>query len=186
MNFDFTQVLEKIGFLYAKELKDNIRKQLGIDGAGYNSVFRRIKAHSTKGHQRSSKLGKSYQVGAHQVRGYTQQGRRLVNTGRFNQDAFVYETTPNTLTVEANPAGYDGRVTFSDIVAFNDRDSGEIRGNRQAVSPKLFPRTEPEFLATETGGEIQTLIEADVERQKPDLEAELQAIIGKEVRIITG
>ena len=186
MNFDFTKVLDKIGFLYVKELKDNIRKQLGIDGAGYQPVFRKVKAHSTKGHQRSSKLGKPYQVGPHQVSKYTAAKPRLVDSGRFNQNAFVYETTPVTLTIEANPNPYDGRVTFSDIVAFNDRDSGEIRGSRQALSPKLFPRSEPEFLATDTGTKIQEMIETEVEVQKVYLEAELQAIIGKQVNIITG
>lgn len=120
---------DKIGKAYALYLGARVRKQQDLDGVGYTPVERTI--HTKKG-------------------SHIRKGKRLVETGRFNQKAFIYEANEGSLIIKGNPEGYGDRGrTYADIIAYNDRESPYLKGKHgatiKAVGPKLFPWTKEEF-----------------------------------------
>ena len=158
---------DKLGLSYTLSLNGLIRRQQGIDAASYVPVERI--AHSKKG------------------KSFKRSGRRLMNTGRYNQEAFVHNVTDTTLTIEGNPKSYDANVTYADITAYNDKNSPYLRGKHgatiQQVGPSIFPWTEQEFLNTLQNVLIVDLEQAITEDVLQQVEEYLESEIPKKIDV---
>jgi len=169
LKLDLSKVFNKLAFNYAKELNDMIRKQFDMDGNSYVPVPRRVKSGTRKGKT---------------VKAYTKSGKRLVNTGVFNRKAFIGKFGSGSMSIEGNPASYDGNVTFNDIIQYNDKNSKELRGAHGATikirGPAMVPRTEADFFSTDVGATIIPTIEVELFKQ---IEEEVAKNIVKNLKL---
>lgn len=162
INLSLKKFFEKLGLSYTLGLNGLIRRQKGIDAIGYIPVDRKV----------TSKKGKKF----------TRKSKRLVDTGKFNQDAFVYSATESTLTIEGNPNAYDSNVTYADITAYNDKNSPYLKGKHGAtikrVGSSIFPWTEKEFLDT-----LKNVVNIDLDEAiEDDLEKQIEDYLQTEIK----
>jgi hypothetical protein len=185
-NLNFLKLFADIGNLWITELKQNIRRQQSIDG----SKFYPVEASTAKA--RASKTGaqvKMARIGNKGIVPKTGKIRkslaksvaitRLVFTERFWQRMLVFTPRKLSLTVEGNPQPYDQHVSYSDIIAYNNRNSPETNQNvKPAKRPMIFPTNGKELEQTKTFGKFKRMLTAETKKQLQE-----QLYISKKVTV---
>ena len=161
---DLTKLLDEAGRQFVAELSNNIANQTDING----DRFSPLKRSTLLARQRQKGLGRGLavrlQTGA---QGYNVRRRnrittgtqlnvgldRLLNTSKFWSQAFKYGVGPMDLTVGVSPAKHSGRVTFADIVRYNNQGSSRV--NRNIMRPPLiFPNGDADIAKMKSFGKM--------------------------------
>lgn len=134
---DLTEFFTKWGRAFTEELSGNIRRQMDIAGVGYVPVQERIPVHVK-------------QKGKVKVKPHYRSRTRLLKTGQFNQNVFVFTAKILSLILGLSDDLSRSGVSYSWIARYNDRDSPWLKGTKhdnriRAIGPKLWPWTTNEM-----------------------------------------
>lgn len=125
---DLTKFFKILGQSITMELSANVRRQNDLDGQAYKPVGQKVKS--------SKRKGKT-------IKSYSKQRRRLMVTGEFNQNAFKFIAAIKSLSIFVNSAMHAQGISYSDIVAYNDKNSPYLKGKHgttiKVKGPAIFP-----------------------------------------------
>jgi hypothetical protein len=185
-SLNFLKLFSDVGNLWTTELKQNIRRQQSIDG----SKFYPIEASTARA--RASKTGAQSTMARIWNKGIVPKtGKvrkslaksvaitRLVFTEKFWQRMLVFAPSKLSLTVEGNPQSYDSSVSYSDIIAYNNRNSKETNQNvKPAKRPMIFPTNSKELEQTKTFKKFERMLKQEATKQLKE-----QLYISKKVTV---
>lgn len=135
------KILDKLGINFTKELEQNIQDQTDIDGKRFKP---------SKG---SIKGGKVVQDGGTH--------NRLSVSGRFKTNAYKYNVKGgDTIVLYVNKAGFQGGLSYEEIVMRNNNGTSTIPG-----APQLFPMNDTQLRNTESVKEFEIDLIKTVEEE---------------------
>lgn len=106
-----------------KEMLQLIKSRKGIDGQPFSPL-----KDPPKGRSKNSRLNRTF---------------------KFRENAFVARSDSMSLTIEANPEGYDDKVTYADIVKYNTQGSSDVNPKIDQP-PLIFPVSEEDIMRLES------------------------------------
>jgi len=149
---DLSKLFNDSGNRFVAELRGNIRRQKDIKGRTFSYIAKA----TAMARQRAKGLGRGLAVrsvtGAKVNRvskrtaGDLTELRstfavsllRLMSTNKFHQNAFKFEASKDSVKVFVSSESYDSKVTYSDIVSYNNEGSADV--NKNILKPPLiFP-----------------------------------------------
>jgi hypothetical protein len=162
MPANLTSFFEKVGMLFRKELENNVRNQVDIDGQRFSPIALstqrerlrrsgfgrglevRLQTGSARGREGGKiKGGKRNPVKkANELRSGVST-KRLYFTQQFWKNAFRFQAKPQEVTVFVSRGNYpnpgtDEQVSYADIVRYNNAGSPEVNPHIKAP-PSIFP-----------------------------------------------
>jgi len=155
------------GKKFVRELTDKVRSRVGIDGASYSplkpkSIYGQTRIKQVKHKKKGEAATYTFKESARPL------DSRLNNTLQFRENAFVSDSSDYGIEVAVNDATYPGEnVSYSDIVAYNDRNSQVVNPNI-SEPPSVFPYDEAGVQSLETYGELQEELQKVVAIQMAD------------------
>lgn len=183
---DLTRFFEKAGETLTLGLRNNISRQMDING----SAFSPIAPSTAMARQRRKGLGRGLsvrlQTGATKNR--VSKGRnkltsslhvnttRLLDTRKFITNAFRYVAGPLSLEVYVPEEKYDEKVTYWDIVRYNNEGSPDVNP-RIRRPPLVWPNTDADVAKMKAMQKVQ----ADFERAYPEMRNMLFGAVQKHV-----
>lgn len=185
---NFLKLFTDMGQEWVTELKQNIRKQIGIDG----SKFYPVEPSTAKA--RASKIGATLKMSRTGNKGIVPKtGKvrksiaksvpitRLFFTEKFWQKMLVFISKKDSLTVEGNSQPYGDGVTYDDIIKWNNRNS-PLKNERvkPGKRPMIFPTTPKELEMTNTFNKFRVRFAQDASKQ---LKQQLHLSIKKNIKL---
>lgn len=157
MPIDLSLLFQRYADKLAKELRDRIRRKVGVDGRRYSNLKEPVRP-----------PGRSLAT-------------RLNRTLKFQANAVVSSSTDTGMRVQGNPNSYEGALTFDDIIAFNNRGSADV--NRGIDDPPLiFPTSEQELMMLDAMSafedDIARAVEVQTGQSLESLRQEIRIVIG--------
>jgi len=147
---DLSLLFRKYAEKYAKEIKNNIKRRKSLDGSGYSP----LKNRRPKGHEQGINT-------------------RLNDTGEFARNAVVFSSDDTSLTVEGNQAMHPTGISYNDIIAYNNMDSGDTNRN-VLIPPKIFPTQESDVSSMKSTEEFSRDLQRAIEIQLGDVAKNLK------------
>jgi hypothetical protein len=117
MPIDLSLLFSQYAKRFERELKENVRKKIGIDGSAFSSLKEWALSHNRR------------------------LNTRLNDTKRF-QNNFVKSSSDDAgFKVYGNQNSLDGNITFDDAISYNNKHSARVN-TFIANPPLIFPSTD--------------------------------------------
>jgi hypothetical protein len=174
-NLNFIQLLAKMGKEWQMEFYQNIVRQRNIGEGSFAPV--KMSTLRSRAYQKGLSLrwaGKDKRQGVSKSKGRSNinkfmnvSNKRLWFTTKFAKDMTRFVAEKLNLTVLGNPATYpDSKVSYSDIIAYNNRNSPRTNQKVDADKrPIIFPTNPEELKDTKTFAKLRSQLSVEAKKQ---------------------